>query len=172
MAPKKVARVEKPKGTEEEDHSQDGADDMESDGADGIAECCEWHAMKSKYGPDSDDTSKPKKIARPVTTKQQEEAASRVLTLLSGQHLHSNDDSECSAPVEFVTEAAAFMTTSESTPANDSNASDSDLPETQPRPPLSQESSDADSAETQILGRPVDRPRPRWPIDSLTKPVA
>ena len=87
--------------------------------------------------------------------------------------MHSNDDPECSAPVEFVTEAAAFMTTSESTPANDSNAlSDSDLPETKPQPPLSQESSDADSAETQTLGRPVDRPRPRWPIDSLTKPAA
>ena len=165
MAPKKkVARVGQPKETEEEDHHSQVLSrvawdaESESGGADGIAES---HAMKSKYGPDSDDTSKPKKIARQVTTKQQEEAASRVLTLLSGQHLHSNDDSECSAPVEFVTEAAAFMTTSESTPANDSNAlSDCDLPETQPQPPLSQESSDADSAETQILGRPVKRRRP------------
>ena len=73
----------------------------------------------------------------------------------------TNADTEAVTPVEFVTEAAAFMTTSESTPANDSNAlSDCDLPETQPQPPLSQESSDADSAETQILGRPVKRRRP------------
>ncbi len=58
-----------------------------------------------------------------------------------------------------------------------SQESYSDLPETQPQPPRSQEcqeSSDSDSAdtETQILGRAVDRPKLRWPIGSLTKPVA
>ena len=37
MAPKKVARVEKPKEiVDEQDHSQDGAEYLESDGADGL----------------------------------------------------------------------------------------------------------------------------------------